>query len=199
MKDRFRDWNLLHKSVVALLAALFVGVAVRAIVAIDAGFEIRRETVVPYATSDVWQLVTSNKGRIRWQGQLVDMQRLTGDPTESGSTRLIFWKKGYKAWHAVEQTKEVLQERVFATIQESDQDHRWFRVTLTPEGECSTRVNVSEIIRPVAYNKRFWFFREMEEHEAKWEASIEALGRWLERTAPGCGAEAGTGEPVSGR
>ena len=188
MKDRFKDWNLLHKSVVAVLAALFVGVAVRAIVAIDAGFELKHEAVVPYATSDVWSLITSNKGRIRWQGQLVDIQRLTGEPTETGSTRLIFWKVGYKAWHAVEQTREVLPERVFATIQESDKDHRWFRVELTPEGDCSTRVKISEIIRPVAYNKRFWFFREMEEHEAKWDASFEALERWLATSATACKA-----------
>lgn len=195
MKDRFRDWNLLHKSVVAVLAALFVGVAVRAIVAIDAGFEIKREVVVPYAAADVWSLVTDNQGRIRWQGQLVDIQRLSGAPKEAGSTRLVFWQKGYRKWHAVEQTKEVLVERVFATVQESDHDQRWFRVELAPEGDCATRVSVREVIRPKNYNKRFWFFRQMEEHEQKWDASFAALDRWLKTGAGACAAP----EDSSGR
>lgn len=194
MKDRFKDWNLLHKSVVALLAALFVGVAVRAIVAIDAGFEIKHEAVVPYAAADIWSIVTDNQGRIRWQGQLVDIQRLTGEPLDIDSTRLIFWQKGYRKWHAMEQTKEVLSERLFATIQESDHDQRWFRVELRPEGDCSTRVSVREIIRPKNYNKRFWFFREMEEQQQKWEASFAALDRWLKAGAQECVAtEGGSG------
>ncbi|WP_417451863.1 SRPBCC family protein [Kordiimonas sp.] len=183
MRDRFRDWNLLHKSVVAVLAALFVSLVFRLILVIDAGFELTHEVVLPYAAPEVWAFVSDDENRVRWQAELVDAQRLKGDMAQSGSTRLLFWKRGYKNWHAVEKTTEVLPERLFASIQESDKDQRWYRLELSPEGPCETRVLVREVIRPKSYNNRFWFFREEEVHDARWEASFAALGRWLDRTA----------------
>lgn len=188
MKDRFRDWNLYHKSVVAVLAAFAVSIVFRLILVIDAAFEVTEEVVLPYDAEAIWAWVTQDENRGRWQAELVDVQRLQGNETEAGSTRLVFWKKRGKRWHAVEQTSEVLPGRVFATIQESDDDQRWFRVELRPEDTCSTRIRVSEVIRPKAYSDRFWFFREADEHEEKWGTSLEALDRWLGRRAPECGA-----------
>ncbi|WP_417460089.1 hypothetical protein [Kordiimonas sp.] len=193
MKDRFRDWNLYHKSVVAALAAFAVSVIFRLIIVIDAGFEISEEAVLPYSAEAIWPWATSDENRERWQAELIDLQRLKGEATETDATRLVFWRKRGKRWHAMEQTSEVLPGRVFATIQESDNDQRWFRIELKPEGECSTRVLITEVIRPKAYNARFWFFREKDDHAEKWETSLEALDRWLEKRAPACVADAPQG------
>ncbi|WP_262691960.1 SRPBCC family protein [Kordiimonas aestuarii] len=197
MRDRFRDWNLLHKSVVAVIAAVVFSVVFRLVLVIDAGFELTYEKVMPYSARDIWAFIDDDKNRVRWQAELVDTQRLTGDMVQAGSTRLLFWKRGYKTWHAVEQTKEALPERLFATIQESDRDQRWYRIELAPEGECSTRVSVREVIRPKAYNKRFWFFSEEGVHDARWDASFAALDRWLKRSVGDmcAGREAGSETP----
>ncbi len=191
VKDRFRDWNLYHKSVVAALVAFGVSIVVRLILVIDAGFEISEEAVLPYSAEAIWPWVTNDENRERWQAELIDLQRLKGNELENGATRLVFWKKQGKRWHAMEQTSEVLPGRVFATIQESDNDQRWFRIELKPEGPCSTRVSISEVIRPKAYNARFWFFRESGDHQEKWGTSLEALERWLGKRAPACVAEGG--------
>ena len=188
VRDRFRDWNLLHKSVVAFIAAVAISLSFRAFIVIDAAFQTEQEIILPYDSAVIWPWVTDNQNRARWQAELIDLQRLMGVADTPGSTRLLFWKKRYKRWQAVEQTSEVVQERLFATLQESDGDQRWFRVELTPLGQCQTRVVIRETIRPLAYTDRFWFFRYSGDHADRLKVSLAALDRWLGKVAPACEA-----------
>lgn len=188
VKDRFRDWNLLHKATIAVIAAFFISVLFRAVLVIDAGFEMEEEIILPYDTTTIWPWVYSMERRSDWQGELVDLVKYTGDAAKTNSTRLLYWKRGYRRWQAVEQTTEVVQERLYATIQESDIDQRWFRVELTPTGPCETKVRLYEIIRPKDYEARFWFFTRRGEAADRLAISLGALDRWLGDSAPACTA-----------
>lgn len=186
VKDRFRDWNLLHKSVVALIAAFFVSVAYRAIIVIDAAFEVDQEAVLPYAAETIWPWIYTPDRRVDWQAWQIDYAPYVGDPNKAESTRLVRWKKGFKRWHAIERTTEVVQERLYVTVQESDKDIRWFRVELIPEGPCSTRLRLHDVVQPKKYEERFWFFTERADEQERLDRSLEALDRWLGETAGRC-------------
>ncbi|MFC4348929.1 hypothetical protein ACFO5Q_13835 [Kordiimonas lipolytica] len=186
VKDRFRDWNLLHKSVVALIAAFFVSVAYRAVIVIDSAFEVQQEAVLPYAAETIWPWIYTPERRSNWQAWQIDYAPYMGAPDKVESTRLARWKKEYKRWHAVERTTEVVQARVYATVQESDKDTRWFRVELTPEGPCSTRVRLYDMVRPKGYEERFWFFTSLDDEQKRVDASLKALDRWVDGTSEGC-------------
>lgn len=185
-KDRFRDWNLLHKAVVALIAAFFVSVAYRMIIVIDAGFEMEYEASLPYSAEAIWPWIYSPDRRSDWQAEVIDLTPYSGAPDKAESTRLVFYKRVYSRWHAMEQTTEVVPQRLYATIQESDRDQRWFRVELTPEGACSTHVRLYEVIMPKEYKDRFWFFTNRGEAQERLETSVKALDRWLADTTQPC-------------
>jgi hypothetical protein len=186
VKDRFRDWNLLHKSVVALIAAFFVSVVYRAVIVIDAGFEMDQEMVMPYAAEAIWPWIYPPERRTDWQAWQIDYAPYVGKPDQAESTRLVRWKQGFKHWHAIERTTEVVQQRLYATVQESDKDVRWFRVELIPEGPCSTRVRLHDVARPKKYEERFWFFTRRKDEQDRLDKSLEALDRWVGETAGAC-------------
>ncbi|TNE62272.1 MAG: SRPBCC family protein [Alphaproteobacteria bacterium] len=190
VQDRFRDWNLLHKSVAALVAAFFVAVAIHAVRVREAAFALDDSRVLPYSAETIWPWLTDYRNRARWQAELIDLSRMSGDVTDYNSTRLLFWKRRYTHWQAVEQTKEIVENRLFATIQESDFDYRWFRIELEPVGPCSTRVTMHEVIQPLRYTDRFWFFRDHDERRGRLTLSLDALDDWLGKTAPACAAGA---------
>ncbi|NVJ99454.1 MAG: SRPBCC family protein [Alphaproteobacteria bacterium] len=188
VKDRFRDWNLLHKSVVMVIIAFFLSVTVWSIWVFDAAFELEQEVVIDHGTEAIWPWVFDPKKRTDWQGELVDVVPYVGAPDKAESTRLLFWKRGYKRWQSVERTKDVVPERLYATVYESDNDIRWLRVELIPEGPCRTRVRLNEIIGPKFYKDRFWFFTSNREAEKRLQISGAALQRWVGDTSGACAA-----------
>ncbi len=179
VRDSFWQWNLLHKSVVAFLFAVFVSLVVHAIRVYDAAFDLQEEMVIQSNTADLWPWMITNENRARWQAGLIDLSHLTGKIEEAGSTRLLFWRHRGKRWQALEQTNEVVIERLFTSIQESDIDQRWFRLELTPEGPCRTKVRINEVIHPLFYKERFWFFLEHDDHQKRLTTSLKALNRWM--------------------
>lgn len=194
VKDRFRDWNLLHKSVVMVIIAFFLSVTVWSVWVIDAAFELEHEVVLPYEAASVWDWVYDPERRTDWQAELVDFAPYVGVPEKVESTRLLYWKRGFKRWQAVERTREVVQNRLYATAQESDHDQRWFRVEIVPEGPCKTRLLLVEVIRPKFYSDRFWFFTSNREAQERLETSAKALKRWLGSTVGVCEAVPAGGE-----
>lgn len=186
MRDQFRDWNLYHKSIVVLLAAMVFGVIVRAIVVYDTAFEVSDERLINASAEAVWSLVSDDENRDKWQAEMMDLAELTGHTAEVGSTRLVFWQRELKRWQAVERTQNILPGRVLNVIQTSDQDTRWVSITLDVVAPCQTQLTIKEIIEPSAYKDRFWFFSEREDHEKRLLASLDAMERWAKTDGPDC-------------
>lgn len=180
MRDRFGDWNLYHKLVAALATSMVVGVMIRALLVIDTAFEVSSSQVIAADAESIWRYVITDSLRDDWQGEMVDVVELT-DPTEIvNSTRLLFWKRGTKRWQSVERTRAIVPGRSIALYQESDKDKRWVDISITVLGDCETRLAITEIIEPRAYQDRFWFFGERELHEKRLAASFEAMKNWTE-------------------
>ncbi len=174
-KDRFRDWGLYHKAVAAFVVSLIIGVIYRALIVIDGAFEITDERLIHAPAEQVWEFVIDNKNRVRWQGELIEV---AGFSIEEGDTRMLSWQRVYDRWRSWETTTDLIPFRVFKTHQEADEEERWFSVDLAPKGKCSTLVKLRELIRPKAYNDRFWFFRVSDVHQKRLAVSLEALDRW---------------------
>ncbi|WP_374764743.1 SRPBCC family protein [Yunchengibacter salinarum] len=186
-KDRFRDWNLYHKGVVALLAALFSMVVLRAVLVHDGGgFKVSAARSFDVAPSAVWPWVLENRNRTRWQTHLSDMTRLRGAPQEQGASRMLFWRRMNKSWTGVEKTAAVVPERLFHVVQQSDFRDRELIVTLDPLTPCGTRLEMVEVIVPTSFSDRFWAFMHSEEYAARLESSLKALDGWLKDRAPRC-------------
>jgi len=186
MRDQFRDWNLYHKSIVVLIAAMVFGVIVRAIVVYDTAFEVTGERVITASAGAVWTMMSDDENRDKWQAEMHDLVELTGQTNEIGTTRLVFWKRELKRWQSVERTQNLIPGRVLQFTQTSDQDTRWVSLSLEVIGTCQTRLTIEEIIEPSAYKDRFWFFSERDAHEKRLAASFDAMERWATVDDPDC-------------
>jgi uncharacterized protein YndB with AHSA1/START domain len=171
------------------LAALFTGGLYNAYIVIDAAFEVEAERTLAYSPDAIWPWIYDPERRTDWQTHVIDAVPYMGDPQESESTRLLFWKLRGKRWHAVERTADVLPMRLYSTVQESDKDARWLKVELDPVSACETRVTMREVIQPKAYGERYWFFMNRSEARARLSTSLEALDRWLGDRASPCVAD----------
>lgn len=186
VKDRFRDWNLYHKTIVLALVACVLWVAAWAVMVVDGAFEFEHEETLPYSASAIWPWVVGDAARPRWTAELVDIGELTGEAGEAETTRLLFWRRGYKRWQAVERVTNAVQERIVSFAQDSDIDQRWFSVELVPVSACETRIILKETVFPLEYAKRFWFFQETDIAEMRLSESHRALARWVADTAQAC-------------
>lgn len=183
VKDRFRDWGLYHKAVVAGIAAFVLSATVRAILVIDGAFELTDEIELDASASEIWPWVIENQKRPDWQGEVMRVQGLSSDV---GRNRLVYWKRRFKQWRSYEVTTALVPERLFKAVQESDLDKRWWEVELIPDGECRTKVRLRELIQPLEYSERFWFFRVEEERQQRLKNSLNALERWVEKKKTRC-------------
>ena len=155
-KDRFRDWHIAHKSVVAVLAGLFTAGVVQAFVAIGAGgLTVKSNITLPHSTEHIWPWVHDIENRPRWQTYLTNTARMTGTSTDTQSTRLLFWKLRGKSWTGLEVTQNIVPQRLYDTYQESDIDARHLVVRLEPIDACNTTLVIVEKIRFTDYSKRF--------------------------------------------
>lgn len=188
MRDHFRDWNLYHKSIVAGLAAVVFGILLHAVLVYDTAFEINDERMINADAETVWAWISDDKNRSRWQAELHDLVPLTGETAETDTTRLVFWQRGLRRWQSTERTTNIITGRILNLLQQSDTDKRWITLSLELVSRCQTRLIVTEIIEPNAYKDRFWFFNERALHEARLEASFEAMNRWMRSAAPDCTA-----------
>lgn len=186
MRDRFSDWNLYHKTIIAILAAMIFGVILRGILVYDTAFEIADQRIIPAPSTTVWAWLSADENRDKWQAELMDMVELTGPTAQPAATRLMFWKRGLKRWQSVERTRDVLVGRVLGLYQTSDSDTRWVTMTLEVVSPCETRLKIEEIIEPTAYADRFWFFNQRAIHEKRLTASFDALDRWTALEQTGC-------------
>ncbi len=185
--DRFRDWGLYHKAVAALVAGVVLSVVVRALIAIDAAYEIKDQIVIEASAAEIWPWVIENDKRSDWQGEVI---RLNGVSTDVGRSRMLYWKRDYKRWRSYEVTTEIVPQRRLKTEQESDIDRRWWQVELVPQSPCRTRVILTEHIKPTLYADRFWFFQVREQRQKRLENSVRDLKRWVEKTSKACRMEA---------
>ncbi|MEX0297866.1 MAG: hypothetical protein AB3N28_02260 [Kordiimonas sp.] len=186
VKERFRDWNLYHKSIVVGLAACVLWIVVWAVIVIDGAFDFEREEVLPYSAEAIWPWVIADENRPRWTTELIDIGELTGEAGEADTTRLLFWRRKFKRWQAVERVANALPQRLVSYVQESDIDQRWFTVELVPVSACATQVVMKEVIFPLEYAKRFWYFRETEAAENRLAEAHRALGEWVKSENPTC-------------
>jgi hypothetical protein len=184
-KERFRDWGLYHKAVAAVAVAAILSVVVRALLMIDAAFELRAQVTLDVSAAEIWPWIIGNLRRSDWQGEITKVQGLS---TDVGRSRLLYWKRGYDEWSSYEKTTALVPERLFKVAQDSDFDNRWWQVELVPLSPCKTRVKLVEIIQPLEYRDRFWFFQVREERQARLENSVKALKRWIGETAKPCSA-----------
>jgi uncharacterized protein YndB with AHSA1/START domain len=185
-KERFRDWNLYHKGVAAAIAAMVFWVLLRAILVIDGAFEVREEGIIEANPEEIWPYITENAKRDDWTAELM---RVQGVSVEVGRNRFLYWKRRYDQWRSYEVTTGLVQNRVFQTEQVSDEDRRWWYVTLDPIAPCQTRVTFREVIEPLAYKDRFWFFRVEEARQKRLAYSLEALERKLSSANSVCSDE----------
>lgn len=183
VKDKFRDWNLFHKSIVAGMVALGLSVLVKAYFAIDGAYELKEERVIPASAADIWPWVTDNLKRPYWQGEVIRVQGLS---TDVGRRRLLFWQRQFENWRSSEITTALVQERLFRVEQESDFDTRWLEVELTPIGPCETKVTMTEIIQPSKFSDRFFFYRIKEKRQERLTKSLPYLENWVLKSADAC-------------
>lgn len=186
MRDSFREWNLYHKSIVVLISAMVFGVIVRAVIVFDTAFEVSGERTINASAETVWALLSNDENRDKWQAEIIDLVELTGPTTERGATRLVFWKHGAKRWQSVERTRDLVIGRQISLLQNSDLDTRWVTISLDVISPCKTKLNITEIIEPGAYEDRFWFFNQRTLHESRLSASFDAMERWATATEPNC-------------
>jgi len=180
-QDRFRDWNLYHKSVVIMIASIIGWTLLHAVLVYDRAFELKQKETISVDTSSLWPWLIEDTNRHRWSSQLVDLSALTGKAGDIGATRLLFWKEGTKRWHSSEAITQSLKARLFVSEQESDHDKRWVHIELKPKGPCSTEVAIKETLYPLSYSDRFWFFRKKERHQKRLDTSLTALQRWAQK------------------
>jgi hypothetical protein len=183
VKEKFRDWNLYHKIVAAGIAAMVFWTVLRALFVIDTAFEVQDERVLNAEPAAIWPFVVENQLRDNWTAELV---RVQGVSVEVGRNRFLYWKRRYQEWRSYEVTSALVHERVFHTVQSSDEDERWWEVELEPVGPCQTRVKLRELIRPIAYEDRFWFFRVQDERQQRLAISLDALNRQLKEKGGLC-------------
>ena len=189
MNILMRGWNLYHKAAMTLVVAFFFGLFLRALFSINAGgIATETEIIIPVAALDLWPVLTDNENRSRWEAHVIDLVRLRGEADEENSTRYVFWRSPrMKRWQSLEATLEAIPGRRFYLQRESDLNARWLDITLEPVSECSTRVHVREVFRPLNFGPRYWAFLRKGELKKRLENSAESLSYWAKRLAP-CGA-----------
>ncbi|GHF16957.1 hypothetical protein GCM10017044_09140 [Kordiimonas sediminis] len=186
VKDRFRDWNLLHKSVVIFLWALGFGTALRAYLVVDGGaVELQMEQTLPHGAETIWPWLHDTENRPRWQAHITRVSKLRGDTAAVRSTRLISWRDRGKRWTGVEETVASVPGRLYEVYQESEKDTRRFKVELEPISACQTRVVFTETIRDESYSNRFFGFLQSGDRTERLTISFSALTDWLETTDTG--------------
>lgn len=183
VKERFRDWNLYHKAVAATVAAMVFWVFLRAVFVYDTAFELKAEKTINANPEALWPYIIGNPLRDNWIAELL---RVQGVSVDVGRNRFLYWKRRYTQWRSYEVTTALVKERIFHTAQTSDLDERWWEVELEPLGPCRTKVKLRELIRPLEYKDRFWFFRVEEERQARLDVSLEALERQLKEKGGLC-------------
>jgi len=175
-------YNLYHKSVVFFFWALAALALLRAVLVISGGaYELEKTSVISADAETLWLWVSDNKNRARWVAGVTDLTRLKGNLHQAGSTRMVFWRQRGKRWNAVEATVEAVPGRRFVSHQQADKDERNFAVELMPLGPCTTRVQLTEIIRPAAYADRYWSFFYWGEQAERLKVSLQALEKWMKR------------------
>lgn len=168
------------------MAAIGFGIILRAILVFDTAFEVKGSAVINADAGTVWTWMTDDKNRSRWQTEIIDFVRLTGQTQDVGATRLVFWKRDLKRWQATERTLGAVPGRALNLMQQSDIDKRWLTLSLEVISDCQTRLSIDEIIEPSSFSDRFWFFNARTGHETRIQTSFDALNTWMETTVPAC-------------
>ncbi|MBL4836608.1 MAG: SRPBCC family protein [Kordiimonadaceae bacterium] len=188
-KDKFRDWNYYHKAMVIFLASCIFWVVAWAVLVYEGAFQLEHQLTISRGTEAIWPWVVADENRPRWTGELVNLSPFDGEAGAQNATRLLFWRRGFERWQAVERVTSVVPERLLVTAQDSDQDQRWFTVELDPVDGCTTQVTLTETIRPLIYEERFWFFLNRSEREERLEISLASLDQWVKDTTKPCALE----------
>ena len=183
-QDRFKDWNLYHKSVAVFVGGLFALVIMLLAYAFtDWGFEVSHKRVVHYDAASVWPFVVEDKNRSRWIAAVRDVAPLTGKAGTVGASRFLIWRQDGKQWTAFETVDQNVPERKLVAFQQSDLYERVWTVELEPVAPCGTAISLKEWIRPRLFQDRFWIFTLLAPSKKRLSTSLDSLDYWLEESA----------------
>lgn len=177
--SEFSHYNRFHKTVVLVVSAIVIAMIVRAMMVINGGvLTIEQKMVLPYEPADIWPYVSDPTLRDNWITHLTDHAHLSGDPQEKGSTRLLFWKDGFKHWSGDETTLQVVDKALYQTyITTKDYEANW-DVSLTVLGDCRTEVTFKVVERQKGYTKRYFAPLSAGQKKEDLKVSLDYLKIW---------------------
>ena len=187
VKESFQDWNLFHKSVVIFFVILFSAAFARGVFVVEGGtYLVQTERVFPFNPDQIIPWVVESENRARWQAEVTEFLKFSGDDYEVGSTRRAYHKRRGEEWFAFEQTVEVGQKHKVLQQDNVKFEDRSLEVSLKSLRPCETMLVMKEVIYPRDYSDRYWAFLEAGSREKRLEVSMDALERWFKTTKLKC-------------
>ncbi len=189
VKDRFQDWGLFHKSVVIFFVILFSAALARGVFVVEGGtYLIKAEQVFSFDPEQINPWIVESENRVRWQAEVTDFLKYSGDERKVGSTRRVDHRRDGEEWVSFEQTTEIEPNKLYKTVQadEVKLEDRSFEVTMQSVNSCQTKVVIKEIIFPRRYFDRYWAFLDKSQRQKRLKVSLNALDRWLQTSKTKC-------------
>lgn len=189
VKESFQDWNLFHKAVVMFFVILFSAALARGIFVIEGGtYLVQAERAFPFNPGQIYPWLVEGENRARWQAEVTEFLRFSGDDYEVGSTRRAYHKRDGEEWFAFEQTTEAETGLQYKTVQQDDikLEDRSVEVLLQSSKACQSKLVMKEVIHARDYADRYWAFLDVSDRERRLEISLDALERWLQTAKLEC-------------
>lgn len=178
----FKGYNLFHRTVaIGLICLCFLAVLRGVLMISGGGFQVEEKRVLSLNPVDIWPYVVTPDLRDNWVVELVDHSRLSGQPDQKGSTRLLFWKQGFKRFSGAETTADVVKERLYKSYIESNDFIANWTVALTPVAPCKTEVTYHIAQRQTGFTDRYFGFFRASEERAKMQRSLDVLEEWASK------------------
>jgi len=183
-----RGWTRYHISVVAFFATIAFGALLRGVMVINSGgWEVDTSIDLPYAPAQLWPIVSAADQRVNWHAGVSDLIPLKkADGGEKGSTYSIWYLRHPVTWRGKETVLQYVPGRLLVTYIDSELDERNFSVELKPQGNCLTRVRLTETVSPKNYWQRYRAIYNAFEEADRAERSLSQLKRRAERQLQKC-------------
>lgn len=182
-----KGWTTYHLSIVAVFMALMAYLGINALVMRSSGgYEISSEAILPYDADQLWMWVTENDRRSKWQVGMYDLSRLSGEPVELESSRMLFFQSGPDKWSGVEFTLEATAPVKWVSRQELPTTFRIYSISLMQQSQCQTKVIVHERAELYDFTERFWLFWTKREHSERLDYSLRQLETWMGHRGETC-------------
>lgn len=189
VKDRFQDWGLFHKLVVIFFVILFSAALARGVFVVEGGtYLVKAEQIFPFDPEQINPWIVESENRVRWQAEVTDFLKYSGDERKVGSTRRVDHRRDGEEWVSFEQTIEIEPNKLYKTVQadEVKLEDRSFEVTMQSVSSCQTKVVIKEVIFSRRYFDRYWAFLDKSKKQKRLKVSLNALDRWLQTSKIKC-------------